>query len=189
MFIVVGLGNFGAKYANSRHNIGFMVIDYLSGVYDVKVNKIKHKALVGECHIGVEKVIFAKPQTYMNLSGESVLDIVEYYKMPIEKLIVVYDDIDLDTGVIRIRSKGSSGTHNGMKSIIYLLNRDDFPRVRIGIGKPPEYMDLADYVTSNFSKEEIPIMEKAVSKAAASVEEIIKNGINTAMNKYNGNNK
>lgn len=185
MFIVVGLGNPGAKYANNRHNIGFMVVDYLSRVHKFNMNKIKHKALIGECHIGVEKVIFVKPQTYMNLSGASVLDIVEFYKIPMDRLIVIYDDIDLDTGVIRIRYKGSSGTHNGMKSIIYLLEREDFPRVRIGIGKPPEYMDLADYVTGNFLKEEIPLMEDAVIKAGASVEEIIKNGIDIAMNKYN----
>ncbi len=185
MYIVVGLGNPGKKYVGNRHNIGFIVVDYLSGKHGFKVNKIKHKALMGECRIGVEKVIFAKPQTYMNLSGESVSEIVEFYKIPMNKLIVVYDDADLDTGVIRIRTKGSSGTHNGMKSIIYLLDRDDFPRVRIGIGNPPPYMDLADYVTSNFLKKEIPIMEDAVIKAAASIEEIIKNGIDIAMNKFN----
>lgn len=186
MFIVVGLGNPGAKYAETRHNIGFMVVDYLSRMLNVSVNKIKHKALIGECRIGMEKVILAKPQTYMNLSGESVLDIVEFYKLPSENLIVVYDDADLDTGVVRIRPKGSSGTHNGMKSIIYLLNTDDFPRVRIGIGKQPDFMDLADYVTSKFSKDEIPLMEDAVKRAAAALEEIVRNGINSAMNKYNG---
>ncbi len=186
MFIVVGLGNPGAKYAETRHNAGFMVVDYLSRKLNVKVNKIKHKALMGECRIGMKKVILVKPQTYMNLSGESVIDIVEFYKLPSENLIVVYDDVDLDTGVIRIRPKGSSGTHNGMKSIIYLLNNDDFPRVRIGIGKPPDFMDLADYVTGKFSKDEIPLMEDAVKRAAASVEEIIINDINSAMNKYNG---
>lgn len=185
MFIVVGLGNPGTKYANNRHNIGFMVIDYLSRVHKFKVNKIKHKALIGECHFGMEKVVFAKPQTYMNLSGKSVFDIVEFYKIPMDRLIVIYDDVDLDTGVIRLRYKGSSGTHNGMKSIIYLLESEDFPRVRIGIGKPPDYMDLADYVTDNFTKDEIPIMEDAVIKAASSIEEIIRNGINAAMNKYN----
>ncbi len=188
MFIVIGLGNPGTKYAANRHNIGFMVIDYLSRMHNVKVNKIKFKALLGECRIGDEKIIFAKPQTYMNLSGESVLDIVSFYKIPMENLILVYDDIDLDTGIIRIRSKGSSGTHNGMKSIIYLLNKDDFPRVRVGIGNPPSYMDLADYVTSDFTKDEIPIMEKAIIKAAESIEEIVKNGTYAAMNKFNGNN-
>lgn len=185
MYIVVGLGNPGPKYEDNRHNIGFMVIDYLSRKYNFKVNKIKHKALIGECLIGMEKLILAKPQTYMNLSGESVIRIVEYYKIPMEKLILVYDDVDLKTGLIRIRYKGSSGTHNGMKSVIYLLNRDDFPRVRIGIGKPPSYMDLADYVTSDFSKDEIPIMENAVIKAADSIEEIVRNGIDSAMNKFN----
>ena len=186
MFIVVGLGNPGGRYAETRHNIGFIVIDYLSQMLNVKVNKIKHKALIGECRIGTEKVILVKPQTYMNLSGQSVLDIMDFYKLPIENLIVIYDDIDLDTGVVRIRPKGSSGTHNGMKSIIYLLNTDDFPRVRIGIGKPPEFMDLSDYVTSKFYGDDIPLVEDAVKRAGAAIEEIISNGINSAMNKYNG---
>lgn len=164
MFVIAGLGNPGAKYADTRHNIGFITVDYLSQQLNISVNKIKHKALVGEGRIGSEKVLLVKPQTYMNLSGESILDVVEYYKLPMENLIIIYDDVDLDKGVLRIRPKGSSGSHNGMKSIIYLLNRDDFPRIRIGIGKQPEYMDLADYVTGKFTKDEIPIMAEAAKR-------------------------
>ncbi|MGI5997631.1 MAG: aminoacyl-tRNA hydrolase [Lutispora sp.] len=186
MFVIAGLGNPGAKYADTRHNIGFITVDYLSQQLNISVNKIKHKALVGEGRIGSEKVLLVKPQTYMNLSGESILDVVEYYKLPMENLIIIYDDVDLDKGVLRIRPKGSSGSHNGMKSIIYLLNRDDFPRIRIGIGKQPEYMDLADYVTGKFTKDEIPIMAEAAKKAAEAVQEIILKGIASAMNKFNG---
>ncbi|NLM43370.1 MAG: aminoacyl-tRNA hydrolase [Clostridiales bacterium] len=186
MFVVAGLGNPGIKYADTRHNIGFITLDYLAQQLNININKIKHKALVGEGYIGVEKVLLVKPQTYMNLSGESILDVVEYYKIPIENLIVIYDDVDLPKGVLRIRQKGSAGSHNGMKSIIYLLQRDDFPRIRIGIGKQPEYMDLADYVTGKFTKDEIPIMAEAAKKAAEAVQEIIVKGIASAMNKFNG---
>lgn len=186
MFVIAGLGNPGTKYADTRHNIGFITIDYLSQQLNINVNKIKHKALVGEGRIGDEKVLLIKPQTYMNLSGESILDVVEYYKLPMDKLIVIYDDVDLNPGVLRIRPKGSSGSHNGMKSIIYMLNRDDFPRIRIGIGKQPEHMDLADYVTGKFTKDEIPIMAEAVKKAAEAAQEIILKGIASAMNKFNG---
>ncbi|MCQ1530599.1 aminoacyl-tRNA hydrolase [Lutispora saccharofermentans] len=186
MFVIAGLGNPGAKYADTRHNIGFIAVDYLSRQLNINVNKIRHKALVGEGYIGAEKVVLVKPQTYMNLSGESIMDVVGFYKLSSENLIVIYDDIDLSPGVLRIRPKGSSGSHNGMKSIIYLLNRDDFPRIRIGIGKQPEYMDLADYVTGKFTKEEIPIMAEAVEKAADAAQEIVLKGIAAAMNKFNG---
>lgn len=186
MFVIAGLGNPGIKYADTRHNIGFITLDYLAQQLNIKINKIKHKALVGEGYIGDEKVLLVKPQTYMNLSGESILDVVEYYKLPIENLIVIYDDIDLPLGVLRIRPKGSAGSHNGMKSIIYLLQRDDFPRIRIGIGKQPEHMDLADYVTGKFTKDEIPIITEAAKKAAKAAQEIITKGIASAMNKYNG---
>ncbi|HCJ57847.1 aminoacyl-tRNA hydrolase [Lutispora sp.] len=186
MFVIAGLGNPGARYADTRHNIGFIAVDYLSRQLNININKIRHKALVGEGYIGTEKVVLIKPQTYMNLSGESIMDVVGFYKLPSENLIVIYDDVDLSPGVLRIRPKGSSGSHNGMKSIIYLLNRDDFPRIRIGIGKQPEYMDLADYVTGKFSKEEIPIMTEAVEKAADAAQEIVLKGIAAAMNKFNG---
>lgn len=185
MYLIVGLGNPGDKYRYTKHNVGFMVLDYLASVHNISISRIKHKALLGEGIIGNEKVVLAKPQTYMNLSGESVLELMNWYKEDISKLIVVYDDVDLAVGRIRIRPEGSSGTHNGMKSIIYLLNTDKFPRIRIGIGRQPEYMDLGDYVLSRFTDEEIPLMEAAVKRAAEAIEEIVKKDINSAMNKYN----
>lgn len=186
MFVIAGLGNPGTKYSDTRHNIGFIAVEYLSRKLNININKIRHKALVGEGYIGTEKVLLVKPQTYMNLSGESIMDVVDYYKLPSENLIVIYDDVDLEPGVLRIRPKGSSGSHNGMKSIIYLLNKDDFPRIRIGIGKQPDYMDLADYVTSKFLKDEIPIMAEAAERAADAAQEIVLKGIAAAMNKFNG---
>lgn len=185
MYVVVGLGNPGDRYAQTKHNIGFITIDYLAEQHKTSVNKIKHKALMGEVSIGGEKTLLVKPQTFMNLSGQSVMEIMNFYKVPVQNLIVIYDDIDLPVGKVRIRPNGSSGTHNGMRNIIYLLSNQDFPRVRIGIGKQPDYMDLGDYVLTRFGSEEVPLMEEAVKKSALAVEEIIKSGINSAMNKYN----
>ena len=187
MYVVVGLGNPGKQYENTRHNIGFITIDYLADQLGVKVNKAKHKALIGECRIGSEKVVLVKPQTYMNLSGESVSQIMNFYKIPIENLIVIYDDIDIDKGAVRIRAKGSAGTHNGMRSIIKLVGENKFPRVRIGIGKDSR-IPLVDYVIGGFRKDEVKIMEEAVEHAAAGVEAIITEGIDRAMNKYNVSN-
>ena len=186
LFIVAGLGNPGVRYLNNRHNVGFNTVDVLARKLDISVRQLKFKALVGEGRIGDNRILLMKPQTYMNSSGESIRDAVEWYKIPLENLIVIYDDIDLPLGVLRIRPKGSAGSHNGMKSIIYLLQRDDFPRIRIGIGKQPEHMDLADYVTGKFTKEEIPIITEAAKKAAQAAQEIIMKGIASAMNKYNG---
>ena len=150
MYIIVGLGNPGDKYEKTRHNVGFNVIDLLAKEYSIDVSKIKHKALIGEGRVGTEKVILVKPMTYMNLSGESVADICNYYNIDLENLIVIYDDIDLDVGKIRIRKKGSGGTHNGMRSIIKCLGSNEFPRVRVGISKPKNGQDLADFVLSRF---------------------------------------
>ena len=185
MYLIVGLGNPGDKYRYTKHNTGFMVLDYFASAHNISISKTKHKAVLGEGSIGQEKVVLAKPQTYMNLSGESVQELMHWYKGEISKLIVIYDDVDLAVGKIRIRPEGSSGTHNGMKSIIYILNTDKFPRIRVGIGRQPEYMDLGDYVLSKFTDEEIPLMEEAVKKSALAIEEIIKNDISSAMNKYN----
>ena len=185
MYLIVGLGNPGDKYKYTKHNVGFMVLDYFASAHNISISRIKHKAVLGEGNIGQEKVILAKPQTYMNLSGESVQELMHWYKCDISRLIVIYDDVDIAVGRIRIRPEGSSGTHNGMKSIIYILNEDKFPRVRVGIGRQPDYMDLGDYVLSRFSEEEIPSMEEAVKKSALAIEEIIKNGVTSAMNKYN----
>lgn len=186
MYIIVGLGNPGAKYDGTRHNIGFEVLDQLARKLGVSVNKIKYKALIGEGMIGKEKVILMKPQTYMNISGESVMGIVDYYNLPMENLIVIYDDIDTDMGKVRIRKKGSAGTHNGMRSIIYLLKKDDFPRIRMGVGGPPGKMQLADYVLGRFRKEEFEPMERAVDMAVDAVIMSVQEDVDKAMNTFNG---
>ena len=184
MNIIVGLGNPGKKYENTRHNIGFKTIDLLAERNNIKVDKLKFKALTGEGFISNKKVLLVKPQTFMNLSGESVREILAYYKEPVENLLVVYDDIDIDTGTFRIRKKGSAGTHNGMRNIIYLLNDDGFPRIRIGMGS---YLkgDLINYVVSNVSKEEGEVLFQVVTKACEAIECYLKEGIDMAMNKYN----
>ncbi len=186
LYVIVGLGNPGNKYENTRHNIGFITIDAISKKYGIKVDRIKYKALVGEGEIGGEKVLLVKPQTFMNLSGESVREIAQWYKLPIENIIVIYDDADLSVGTIRVRPKGSSGTHNGMKSIIYQLQSDQFPRIRIGIGKAPYEWDLADYVLGRFNSEEAEQIGEAVVRAADAVKTLISSGVNAAMNLFNG---
>lgn len=185
MYIIVGLGNPGKKYENTRHNMGFIAVDLIAEEYGIKVDKLKFKALIGEGRIDGKKVILVKPQTFMNLSGESVRDIMNFYKEPIENLIVIYDDIDIPTGTIRLRARGSSGTHNGMRNIIYLLNDDGFPRVRVGTGKEGKIDNLANYVTSGVSKVEVEPLENALAKAAKASCDIVINGINHAMNIYN----
>lgn len=184
MFVIVGLGNPGRKYENTRHNLGFITVDHLAGEHGIKVNKLKHKALVGEGSLSGHKVLFVKPQTYMNLSGSSVREIVEYYKVEPEKLIVIYDDIDIASGAIRVRKKGSAGTHNGMRSVIYDLQFDNFPRIRVGIGSEKQGI-LRNFVTGGFSKAEKPLLEDAVRRAAAAAECIVTRGIDAAMNEYN----
>ena len=185
MYIIIGLGNPGSRYDNTKHNVGFDTIDLLSHMHKIKVTKLKFKALSGDGDIGGEKVLLVKPQTFMNLSGECVRDIVEWYKVPLSNIILVYDDIDIPLGKIRIRPKGSSGSHNGMKSVIYQLQSDDFPRVRIGIGNPPEDWDLADYVLSKWSCDERKVINESITSAASSVVELIKSGVEAAMGKYN----
>lgn len=184
MYIIVGLGNPGRQYENTRHNIGFVAIDYLADKHGIEMNQLKFQAVFGQGKIGSEKVILLKPQTYMNLSGESVREAVNFFKIPIENLIVIYDDIDLKMGEIRIRKKGSAGSHNGMKSIIYRLSDDGFPRFRIGIDGERKG-DLAQYVLGGFSKESVETMEKAVVLTSEAIEESILNGIDKAMNLYN----
>lgn len=184
MYVIVGLGNPGRKYENTKHNIGFITLDYLADNNGIKINKIKHKALVGEGNISGQKVLLVKPQTYMNLSGNSVREIMDYYKVEVDKLLVIYDDVDIPMGRIRIRKKGSAGTHNGMRSIIYDIQTDVFPRVRIGIGAERR-MELADYVIGGFGKKEKRIMEEAVKKAANAVECMLDKGIDIAMCEYN----
>ncbi len=187
MYIIVGLGNPGREYHMTRHNIGFEVIDYLASQYRVKVNKIKFKGLCGECNIAGEKVILLKPQTYMNLSGNSVREICEYYKAAPEDVMVICDDIALETGKLRIRQKGGAGGHNGLKSIIYNLQSEEFIRLRMGVGAPSnEGYDLADFVLGKFTKADIPLMETAISRVINAIEDIVKEGTPYAMNKYNG---
>lgn len=187
MYIIVGLGNPGKEYAHTRHNVGFETIDILADRMGIEVEEKKHKGLCGKGILAGQKVILLKPQTYMNLSGDSVGEMAQFYKIPPENIIVINDDISLDVGRIRVRPKGSAGGHNGLKSIIYRLNSDTFPRVKMGVGAPKhEDYDLADFVLGRFTKEEIPVMEDAIMKAEKAVAEIIKNGVQSAMNKYNG---
>ena len=185
MYIIVGLGNPGDKYAKTRHNVGFNVIDLLAKEYSIDLIKIKNKALTGEGRVGTEKVILVKPITYMNLSGESVADICNYYNIDLENLIVIYDDIDLDIGKIRIRKKGSGGTHNGMRSIIKCLGSNEFPRVRVGISRPQNGQDLADFVLSRFSKEDEKNLQESYEHAVAAVDCAIRENLDLAMNRYN----
>lgn len=184
MYIIVGLGNPGKKYENTRHNMGFIAVDLLAEKYGIKVDKIKFKALVGEGRIAGRKVLLVKPQTYMNLSGQSVMEVMNFYKEDIENLIVIYDDIDIPTGTIRLRKKGSAGTHNGMRNIVYLLQEDGFPRIRVGIGSESK-VDLIHYVTSGVTKKEKDLLEGALTRAADAAACIVEKGIEKAMNEYN----
>ena len=184
MYIIAGLGNPGKKYENTRHNMGFLVLDAFAERHGIKVSRIKHKALTGDGIVAGKKVLLVKPQTYMNLSGESLREVMDYYKVPIENLIVIYDDLDLETGALRIRKKGSSGSHNGMKSVIYQLQDDGFPRIRIGIGGA-DGRDWKDYVTGGVSKEEADVLSETIRRAADAVTCILEEGIDIAMNKYN----
>ncbi|WDV45556.1 aminoacyl-tRNA hydrolase [Clostridiaceae bacterium M8S5] len=185
LYAVIGLGNPGSKYSDTKHNVGFNTIDCIAQKYSVKLNKIKFKSVYGETNIEGNKVILVKPQTYMNNSGISVMELLKYTNIPVQNLIVIYDDIDIDLGTIRIRKKGSAGSHNGMKSIIYHIKNDDFPRIRIGIGRPNQGQDLAYFVLNKFNKEEREKIDEIVEIASDSVIEIIKNNVDYAMNKFN----
>ncbi|MDR5588119.1 MULTISPECIES: aminoacyl-tRNA hydrolase [Clostridium] len=184
MFLIVGLGNPGSKYDNTRHNIGFEVIDNISNEYNIDINRQKFKGVYGEGFIANNKVILLKPTTYMNLSGDSVREVANFYKISNENIIVIYDDISLDIGRLRIREKGSAGGHNGIKSIIANLSTDVFPRIKVGVGQPN--INLVDYVLGKFSKEEKEVLKESIEAATNSVEEIIKQDVNSAMNKFNG---
>jgi PTH1 family peptidyl-tRNA hydrolase len=185
MKIIVGLGNPTREYEGTRHNVGFSVIQRISDEYDIAVDTKKHKALIGKGIIEGEKVILAKPQTYMNLSGESVREILDYYKCDNSDLIVIYDDISLDVGRIRLRAKGSAGGHNGIKNIIAHLGTDVFDRIKVGVGEKPKQMDLVDYVLGRFSKEELSLIRDGADRACKAATEIITGGIEKAMNKFN----
>ena len=186
MFIIAGLGNPTKQYEGTRHNVGFEVIDRISEKYNIDVDAKKHRALIGKGIIQGQKVILAKPQTYMNLSGESVRSLLDYYKVDEEhELIVIYDDISLDVGQLRIRAKGSAGGHNGMKNIIAHLGHSVFPRIKVGVGEKPKEYDLADYVLGHFTKEEQEVMEEGYRKASEAVEMMVSGEMDAAMNEYN----
>lgn len=184
-YIIVGLGNPGDKYETTRHNAGFMAVDMLAEKYDCRIKKLKFKSLYGDCKIGDSRVILCKPQTFMNNSGETVRDIAAFYKIPPERVLIIYDDISLDVGKIRIRRKGSDGGHNGMKSIIYLTAADTYPRIKVGVGaKPHPDYDLADWVLSSFKKDEMENLKTALENAVAAAGLIANGKIDQAMNKY-----
>lgn len=185
MKIIAGLGNPDKKYNGTRHNIGFSVIDTIADAYNISMDMKKHKGICGKGVIAGEKVVLVKPQTYMNLSGECIREVVDFYKVSPQDVIVIFDDISLEPGKIRIRPKGSAGGHNGIKSIIAHLNSQEFPRIKCGVGDKPKGYDLADYVLGHFSKEELPVIEEEKKKASDACECILKNGIEAAMNQFN----
>lgn len=186
MFIIAGLGNPKKEYDNTRHNIGFAMIDALADKYNISVMSIKNKALTGKGIINGQKVILVKPLTYMNLSGESIYPLTEYYKIDIKtELIVVSDDISLPPGQIRIRKRGSAGGHNGLKDIIRHLGSEDFHRIRIGVGEKPEGYDLADYVLGHFNREEQPLVKEGIKKALCAAEMMLTGDTDRAMNEFN----
>jgi PTH1 family peptidyl-tRNA hydrolase len=183
-FMIVGLGNPGRRYRGNRHNIGFMVVDRLAEQSKTKIERQQLKALVGTGQFAQKRIILVKPQTNMNLSGSSVGPLVNFYKIPLSNLLVVYDEIDLPFGAIRLREKGGSGGHNGMKSIIAALD-DGFPRLRLGIGRPPGRMDPAAYVLQNFQKEELPVIEEIIDRSISAIETYLTDGIEITMTRFN----
>lgn len=185
MYLIIGLGNPENEYKNTRHNMGFDTINVLSKKYNIEMNKSKFDAICGDGIIENEKVILIKPQTYMNLSGKSAIQFVNFYKVNMQNVIVIYDDMDVDLGKIKIRKKGGPGSHNGMKSMISELNSQDFPRVRVGIGKPKFDNDMINYVIGAIPNNEKEILEKSVEESSNAVCEILNSGIDLAMNRFN----
>ena len=186
MFLIVGLGNPGKQYEHTRHNIGFDVMDALAEKYNISISERKHKALCGKGVINGVKVVLAKPQTYMNLSGESVAELINYYKMdPEEEMIVIYDDISLAPGNLRIRKKGSAGGHNGIKNIIAMTGTQNFLRIKVGVGEKPAGWDLADHVLGRMSEEDRAAFEEAVKESVKAAEMILEDEIDQAMNDFN----
>ncbi len=186
MFIIVGLGNPTDEYAGTRHNVGFDVIDAIADKYNISVTERKHRAFCGKGIIAGQKVILVKPQTYMNLSGESVRSVLDFYKVDEEtELLIIYDDVSLDVGQLRIRKKGSAGGHNGIKSIIQHLGTQNFQRIKVGVGEKPKDYDLADYVLGHFTKAEKEMMQDGYKRAIEAVELILQGEIDAAMNEFN----
>ena len=184
-YLVAGLGNPGRRYRRNRHNIGFMVIDRLAETAGIRLGRVQSNAIVGDGYLAGKSLILAKPQTYMNLSGNAVGSLARYYRIPMGKLLVIFDEIDLPFGTLRFREQGGSGGHNGMKSIIDRIGRD-FPRLRLGVDRPPGYMEPADYVLQNFSEGELPIVTEMIDLAVAAIQLYLQDGIEIAMTRYNG---
>ena len=187
MKMIVGLGNPGSRYERNRHNVGFQIVDELAAAHDLAFDKRQHKAKIASGWIGEQRVLLVKPQTFMNLSGEAVQPLAAYYKIAPADLIVVFDDLDLPTGKLRLRPFGGAGGHNGMKSIIQRLGTNQFPRLRVGIDRPPGRMDPAAYVLQNFSSSEEEIMVQVRDRARRALERWLEAGIDAAMNEFNIN--
>ena len=185
MYLIVGLGNPEPEYSRTRHNMGFDVINKLSEKYGIETKKQGFQAQYGTGIIEGQKVILCKPQTYMNLSGDSISEMMDYYKLTPEDIIVIYDDIDTEVGNIRIKPKGSAGGHNGIKSIIHRINTEQFPRIRVGTGCPEDRTQMIEYVISKVSNDEYKELQKGIEKGKEAVSEILKNGIDIAMSKFN----
>ena len=185
-YLVVGLGNPGRKYDWTRHNCGFLALDQIASDQGASITRLKFKSLLGDCMVAGQRVALLKPQTFMNLSGQAVVEAMQFYKLPPERVIVLFDDISLPVGALRIRRKGSDGGHNGMKNIIYLSGSDAFPRIKIGVGhKPNPQWDLADWVLSTFSAQEQPLMKEAFRHASQAVELLVQGKVDEAMNRFN----
>lgn len=184
-FLIVGLGNPGRQYATNRHNLGFMVVDQFARTHGVPMQRVQNQAIVGQGKLFDRSVILAKPQTFMNLSGDSVSALARFYKLPVSNLLVVYDELDLPLGTIRIREKGGAGGHNGMRSIIQHLG-DEFARLRLGIGRPPGQMPAAAYVLQDFGRAELPVVEEVLDTSMKVIETVLQDGIQRAMTRYNG---
>lgn len=185
MYLIVGLGNPEEEYDKTRHNMGFNTINKIAKEYNIEINKKKFDGLCGEGIIENEKVILLKPQTYMNLSGKSIIQVINFYKIDFENICVIYDDIDVKPGEIKIRKKGSAGSHNGMKSVIEELKSEEFTRIRVGIGTPEFKNDMINYVIGHVPEEEQKALDEGTTKAKNAMIEILKNGIDIAMNKFN----
>lgn len=184
-WLIAGLGNPGRKYELNWHNCGYMVLDILARRHKINIDRIRFKGLLGQGRIAGEKCLMLKPSTYMNLSGEAIAEAMDYHKIPTARCLVIYDDVDIPAGQVRIREAGGSGTHNGMRSIIGRLGRDDFPRIRVGIGPKPEQWDIADYVLSDIPPARRELMQQILDNAADAAETILKDGLDRAMNIFN----
>ncbi len=185
MKLVVGLGNPGVRYVHTRHNVGFVVADLVAQELHAPIKSNKHKSILGEATVAGEKIVIAKPQTFMNLSGQAVVELANWYKIRPNDIIVIHDDLDLETGRLKLKKGGGHGGHNGLKSIFQCLGSKDFMRVRIGVGRPPEYMEVVDYVLGRPTKEEVQSVNEAIDRASDGVLCIIKEGLEKAMNQFN----